>query len=315
MSRGHYALFTPPINEFFSVVCEWIDSHVPGGYIYGPPRQGKSRAVQFWVERLLTERYGVLLPFFRMNYKSHDRFSELAFLTELLHAGRHRFAYSGTRMRKLDRLVKLYATRARNAGSHQVVLMIDEAQNMREQSYRTLCNLQNELDSLGFQLTVISVGTQELAYQHSAFLQGGDLHLVGRFMVREALFRGIRGEAELAYVLKAYDTQTEWPEGSGISYTRYFFPRAFANGFRAADLAHELWSIYVELAPPAMQNTLEIAMEHVAKPAETLFRDHAGDDVTVVFAHDELVRAVERSRYTTYMRAISLMSAAIRHGK
>src|ERR1035437_7634988 len=99
MYRGHYALFTPPINEFFSVVCEWIDSHVPGGYIYGPPRQGKTRAVQFWVERLLTERYGALLPFFRMNYKSHDRFSELAFLTELLHAGRHRFAYSGTRMR------------------------------------------------------------------------------------------------------------------------------------------------------------------------------------------------------------------------
>jgi hypothetical protein len=315
MCRGNYALFTPPINEFFSVVCEWIDSHVPGGYVYGPPRQGKSRAVQFWIERLLTERYGALLPFFRMNYKSHDRFSELAFLTELLHASRHRFAYTGTRMKKLDRLVKLYATRARNAGSHQLVLMIDEAQNMREQSYRTLCNLQNELDDLGFQLTVISVGTQELAYQHSAFMQGGDLHLVGRFMVREALFRGIRGESELAYVLNAYDTQTEWPEGSGISYTRYFFPRAFANGFRMADLAPALWRVYVELAPPTRQDDLEIAMEHIAKPAETLFRDHAGDAVTVDFTHDELIRAVEKSRYKTYMRAISFMSAAIRHGK
>jgi hypothetical protein len=56
--------------------------------------------------------------------------------------------------------VKLYATWARNAGGNQVLLMIDEAQNMREPSYRILCNLQNELDDLGYQLTVISVGAK-----------------------------------------------------------------------------------------------------------------------------------------------------------
>lgn len=309
--RGNYALFTPPINEFFSTVCAWIDSHVPGGFVYGPPRQGKSRAIQFWIEQLLAERYGQLLPFFRMNHKSHDRFSEQEFLTELLQASRHRYALTGTRVRKLDRLVKFYATRARNAGSYQVVLMIDEAQNMREQSYRTLCNLQNELDELGFQLTVISVGTQELAYQHSAFMQGGDLHLVGRFMVREALFRGIRSPAELAYVLNAYDTQTEWPDGSGISYTRHFFPCAFETGFRIADLASELWGIYVELAPPRMKNNLELAMEHVAKPIEGLFREQASEAKLINFAHDTLVREVEKSRYPIYMRAIPLM--AVRH--
>ena len=313
--RGHYAIFTPPINEFFSTICEWIDSHVTGGYVYGPPRQGKSRAVQFWIERLLAERYGALLPFFRLNYKSHDRFSELEFLTELLQTCHHQYAATGTRAKKLDRLVKFYATRARNAVSHQVVLMIDEAQNMREQSYRTWCNLQNELDDLGVHLTAISVGTQELAYQHSAFLQSGDLHLVGRFMVRESLFRGIRSQAELAYVLEAYDSQTEWPAGSRISYTHYFFPRAFEAGFRLADLAPELWQVYLDMAPPTTNSHLEVAMEHIAKPIEGLFRDQASEAVNLEFSPEVLIRHVEQSRYRTYMRAVSQIPASVRRGK
>ena len=311
--RGTYALFTPPISAFFSTVCEWIDGHVTGGYVYGPPRQGKSRAVQFWIEQLLAERYGTLLPFFRMNHKSHDRFSEAEFLTELLQTAHHRYAQSGNRLTKLDRLVKLYATRARNAGGNQVVLMIDEAQNMREASYRTLCNLQNELDDLGYQLTLISVGTQELVYQHSAFDQGGDLHLIGRFMMRETLFRGIQSVEELVYVLTAYDIGTEWPEGSGISYTRYFFPRAFESGFRLADLAATLWSIYQSLAPPKLQTHLQLAMEHVAKPVEFLFRKHGGNAMAVEFSREALTEAVASTRYAAYMQAISLMPLGVRH--
>ena len=313
--RGTYALFTPPISEFFSTVCDWIDGHVTGGYVYGPPRQGKSRAVQYWIEQLLAERYGTLLPFFRMNHKSHDRFSESEFLTELLQTAHHHYAQSGNRLTKLDRLVKLYATRARNAGGNQVVLMIDEAQNMREPSYRTLCNLQNELDDLGYQLTVISVGTQDLVYQHSAFAQGGDLHLIGRFMMREALFRGIQSVEELAYVLTAYDIGTEWPEGSGISYTRHFFPRAFEIGFRLTDVAAILWDIYKELAPPKLQPHLNIAMEHVAKPVESLFRKHSGDAISVEFSRDALIKAVESARYSAYMQAISLLPLGVSHDR
>ena len=312
---GHYAIFTPPINEFFGMVCEWIDSNISGGFVYGPPRQGKSRAVKYWIEHLLAERYGALLPFFHMNYKYHDRFSEVEFLAELLQACHHRFAQTGTRMTKLDRLVKLFATRARNAGSNRVVLMIDEAQNMREQSYRTLCNLQNELDELGIQLTVISVGTQDLVYQHSVFSQGGDLHLVGRFMLRQAAFRGLRCVQELAYVLNAYDMETEWPVGSGLSYTHYFFPRAFETGFRLSLFAPEMWRIYEELAPPKLQSNLEVAMEHVAKPIETLFRERAGDSPTINFTLDEVTRAIEISRYRTYMQSIAVMPAGGRHGK
>jgi hypothetical protein len=248
--RGQYGLFTPPISDFFATVCEWIESRVTGGYVYGVPRLGKSRAVQFWIEQLLSEKYHGLLPLFRLIYKEHDRFSEHEFLSDLLDASHHKYSASGSRRVKLDRLVKLYAARARNAGGNHIVLMIDEAQYMGDSGYRTLCNLQNQLDNQGYHLTVISVGSHELAYQHEVFIQSGDIHLMGRFMVRDAPFRGIRNVEELKFVFDGYDSQTEWPENSGVSYTKYFFPAAFENGFRIANCASTLWEIFVELAPP-----------------------------------------------------------------
>ncbi len=150
-------------------------------------------------------------------------------------------------------------------------------------------------------------------YQHSAFAQGDDLHLIGRFMMRETLFRGIRSEEELAYVLTAYDISTDWPEGSGISYTHHFFPRAFEIGFRLTDLAATLWSIYQALAPPKLQPHLNVAMEHVAKPVESLFRNHGGSAISVEFSRDALIEAVESARYSAYMQALSLMPLGVRH--
>jgi hypothetical protein len=171
LGRGQYGLFTPPINDFFATVFEWIESRVTGGYIYGVPRLGKSRAVQFWIEQLLSEKYHGLLPLFRLIYKEHDRFSEHEFLSDLLDASHHKYSASGSRKVKLERLVRLYAARARNAGGNHIVLMIDEAQYMGDSGYRTLCNRQNELDDQGYHLTVISVGSHELAYQHEVFIQ------------------------------------------------------------------------------------------------------------------------------------------------
>lgn len=49
MILQEYAIYTPPIAEIFDVICEWIENKVPGGYIYGISRLGKSRAVKFWL--------------------------------------------------------------------------------------------------------------------------------------------------------------------------------------------------------------------------------------------------------------------------
>jgi hypothetical protein len=191
--------------------------------------------------------------------------------------------------------------------------MIDEAQDMRDPEYRTICNLQNELDSLGFQLTVISVGSQELTYQHEVFIQTGDIHLIARFMVRDAPFRGIRDAAELRYVLDGYDSDTEWPEKSGISYTRYFFPHAFEGSFRIANISQELWNLFVEMGPHSPGYKLEVPMEHIAKTVEGIFRDFSDDRmVEKELSQEELAKEVEKNAYERHMRAVSYIPSSAR---
>jgi len=139
---------------------------------------------RYWILRLLAERYVKSLTCFRLIYKQHDRFSEALFLSELLGMSGHKYPRGISKKIMMDRLIRLFAIRARNRGGHQILLLIDEAQNMHEPEYQTLCNLENELDQMGFKLTVISVGSHELTYQHQVFVQTGKVHLMARYMVR-----------------------------------------------------------------------------------------------------------------------------------
>jgi hypothetical protein len=306
---GTYSHYTHPIKEFIQTLSEWIDEGIPGGYIYGLFRRGKSVAVRDWSKNLLAMRCDGQLPLFTMSYESHDRFSEHDFLSELLAASKHPLVEGRSRREKLQRLVNLYATTARNAGNNRIVLIVDEAQRMHSAEYDVLCNLQNALEEHRCKLTVISVGSHEIAYQHDAFLRGGGLYLAARFFVRDAPFRGIRSEDELQDVLNGYDVNSEWPESSGTSYTCYFFPKAFAAGFRISALKHELWEVFEELAPEGTGNRLELPMEHIAKTVEGLIRSFGDDDGKIPqIRHEDLVEAVKKTKFHTFMKGASYVS-------
>jgi hypothetical protein len=306
--RGEYAICTAPILEMFDSVCQWIDGRASGGYIYGFSRYGKTTASRFWIPKLLTERYGKSLAFFRFIYKQHDRFSESLFLSELLGASQHQRERATRKNVMLERISRQYATDARNQGGHQIVLLVDEAQNMHEAEYQTICNLENEVDQLGCNLTVLSVGSHELTYQHQLFVQTGKIHLTARYMVRSSRFRGIQNKDELETVLRAYDTLTEWPEGSGNSFTKYFFPTAFDSGFRVANFTEEMWRIFVELGPHITGYRLETPMEHIAKTVEYIFRSFSDEQIdTRGVRKEDLARAIANTEYQGHMAALSYM--------
>jgi hypothetical protein len=48
-------------------------------------------------------------------------------------------------------------------------------------------------------------------------------------------FHGVRSVEELAHVMAGYDVGSEWPPGSGQSYTAGLAPAAWAQGFRMTD--------------------------------------------------------------------------------
>jgi hypothetical protein len=303
-----YAIYTPPIDEFFNSICEWIDNKVPGGYIYGVSRLGKSRAIKFWLRNLIEEKYDGRIIFFSMNYKDHQRPSEREFMTEILTAIGHKFQEGPKTFDRLQRVIKHMCVCAKNSQTNHVILMIDEAQFMHDHEYKWLCNIQNEMDRLGFRFTVISVGSHELTYQHEIFAMAESAYLMSRFMVRNACFHGIRSQLELEYVLNGYDIESEWPKGSGLSFTHYFFPRAYLAGFRIVESSVGMWEIFGELAPSTLNKNLNVPMEHIAKTVEYLFRKHANSDsLKVAFSKAILYEAIKQTGYEQHMHAISLI--------
>ena len=105
--------------------------------------------------------------------------------------------------------------------------------------------------------------------------------------------------------LNSYDVGSEWPDGSGTSYTKYFFPKAFEGGFRLSAFAAELWNIFEEMGPANPKHGLQVPMQHIARTVEALIRKFSDDDIHEPgIKRDDLVTAVERTGYRVFMKAV-----------
>lgn len=59
-----------------------------------------------------------------------------------------------------------------------------------------------------------------------------------------------------------YDLHSEYPTGSGISFTKHYFPGAFFHGWRLADLTDLLWSSFMEMRAQAnVHGKVDIPMQ------------------------------------------------------
>lgn len=303
----NYALYTQPIAEMYQKIEHWIDCRVTGAYIYGFSRTGKTKAVKEWFPALLHESYGERIAVFRCIYERQSLPSQLGFAMALARGVQHRFPKS-TKTRDLEwRLANYFIVRGLKTTLKQVVLFVDEAQYLREAEFHALCNLQNLADDASVRLSVIAVGTHQLLQQRQTFILGHNIHLSARFLANRARFRGIRSAAELSQVLHGYDAMTDWPAGSGTSYTQFFLPNAFAHGFRLAHFAASLWDVYLQFAPSSLSETLEVPMEYVVTPIEILFRSRGIDHPEFTLSTNALRDLIKKTNYSMIMREISNM--------
>jgi hypothetical protein len=276
--RQEYAVYTPPINQMIETISSWVDRRVPGGYIYGASRFGKSRGVRFHVRRELELSFKSALPLVVWVRPSDMQKSERAFWHEILCASGFEFVMpdkpkGATESRYL--VQQRLMTIARDARTNYVILMIDEAQDLTFHEWRWLTGLQNKLDYYGFRFSVFSIGTQQLAYEHSLLGKSGNAHVAARFMVESTRFHGLSSVRELRYVLTGYDEDSEWPIGSGRSFHQYFSPKGFDEGQRLAATAKQFWAALRELVPKSK----EFPMQHIAFAVEgTLKRLAQGAD-------------------------------------
>lgn len=308
-----YAVYTPPMDTMISTIGSWIEQRTTGGYIYGPSRYGKSRAVKWFLKAELKARFKRVLPLV-MWVRADTQVREGEFWNALLLAAKYEFS-SPTKPKNKTVASFLFReylkTLALTARGNYVVLLIDEAQRMTYSEWMWLLGLQNLLDSDGFRLTTVSVGSHELGYIPDYFALTGNAHITARFFAQDARFRGLISIEELSFVLQGYDTDSEWPKGSGVSFLQYFAPEDFAKGRRLEGLGPSLWAAFDSLQPPNVpvkksRAAFELPMQHVALTVESLLKAlRRGEEWDEVVSPKNLLAVVARTGFTDYMRHIS----------
>lgn len=267
-----YILPTPSIDSSYDAVLQWIENRAPGGMIHGKPRLGKTRAIQY-LSRLLNEKFGDKLPVITLLCRDYKVPSESTFFEDLLRAAGHALYKSGRASAKRDRLVEYLSEKVEFSLQNRLVLFIDEAQKLHEQHYKWLIDLHNDLDALDVAVIVLLVGQDELVHQYSAFQQTEKTQIIGRFMVHQLKFHGLKGESEIKKCLGAYDVDSEYPDGSGWSFTRYFYPAVFNSGFRLASSAGSLWEAFRLIKDACgLPGNSEIPMQYFCRTVEFVLK-------------------------------------------
>jgi AAA domain len=269
----HYLLATVVMDNFCQTILRWIRQRCSGGLIYGAPRRGKTRAVRYLV-RVLPELLGIPVPIISFPCRDYKQPTEGIFFQDLLKAAGHLLSEKGSPAAKRDRLIEFLTEKVRFSGQDRVILVIDEAQKLHQANYKWLIDVHNELDAADISLVVLLVGQDDLAHQYSAFKLAKKTQILGRFMVNQFCFHGIVSAAEIGTCLKGYDEESEHPADSGWSFTRYYFPAAFQNGFRLEQFKELVWQAFKDTKEQCgLPGGLEIPMYYFCRAVESVLTE------------------------------------------
>lgn len=88
-------------------------------------------------------------------------------------------------------------------------------------------------------------------------------------------FPGCVSKDYLRGILKSFDQESEFPEGSGWTYTRFFFLPLFAAGFKLGIYLDLIWGALSEIDRAGVNH---LPMEHVFRIIEHLLLANRRDD-------------------------------------
>jgi AAA domain len=288
----------------------WIENRIPGGCVYSPPRTGKTRAIRF-ARAQLKEFFGGV-PILTMLCKDLNRASEQHFLQQLLRAVGHSLWETGSTTVKLHRLIEYLSALVEESGQPRLIWFFDEAQNLHEPEYNSLINIYNELDARDIVPIFILVGQHQLVGQLNTFETSGKTQILGRFMTQQFNFRGLTSHKDIASCLQAYDEATEFPLGSGVSFTSFFFSEAYRlSGFRLRTYAHDLWQAFQQLKDElGLPSKQEIPMQYFCRTVEYILKTRRTFDVAPTISPRIWKEAVRASGFVGAKRYLLSMDEA-----
>jgi hypothetical protein len=305
LQRLRAPIATRPIERMASAIVSAIEAEYRGIVVYGLARFGKSWAVRYLCINLswLTGAFFAA----RLSVpKSHTR-SDGAFFSLWL----ERFALTlPERSSALDRLARLrnfLISKCNEHGTNLAVVFLDEAQRLFPDDYEHLVTLDNELTERGYMLFVVFVIQSDFSGGVMERIYDGNPppHVRGRFLVRKHEFGGLNGVEEIDHALGRLDEHTEWPAGSGRSYSRHFAEKAYEENWRlrqhSAQLLQRAQALRVREKLPAAwtwpMKSFEVCVNFLLTSVAAHRVDFSG------FTDDDIDQALEAAGYIELERS------------
>jgi hypothetical protein len=146
-----------------------------------------------------------------------------------------------------DRLGKTIVDAARLSGLRVAVMLIDEAQAMDVDDFAFLKDVANEIEAEGTTLiTVLMAQDPDFRYVQKKLEHSSRLDLMSRFTLNPQQFRAFESEKDISGVMKQVDNAL-YSDSVEITWTEFFLPLAFANGFRLANFAQVFFSSMADM--------------------------------------------------------------------
>lgn len=273
--RDAAILPTRAIEEFVNIINDWLDYLLPGAIVWGNFRTGKTQAIRYLlanIERLLGSR----IPAFLLSPwdAENQPVTENRFYQELLYMLGYELPESGTGAIKRRRVIDYMIERVREQREHRFLLFVDEAQWLTRKHFRCLMDLHNQLKIADVRLVVVLVGQPELLQIKEGLRSSRQGHLVGRFMTCTHRFDGVVNFADIDRMLCALDEGSEYPVGSGMSFTKYFVPVAFDAGWRMRKQSKLVWSTLTDICErEGLPKINELPIQAISALIRVLLRD------------------------------------------
>lgn len=273
-----FTTLTKTIELAYGMIREQIWLGRPNLYFYSRPRMGKSQcamAIHHLVGQEFPDKFAVLVS---CDVTEEETVVEtICKAIDLVQKSREKL----TKLR--GRLTTHIACELASVLGNHFVLILDEMQALNLHDYKQLQVIQNDLKIMGIATTTVGFAQSEINSRHSSFRLAKEDAIIARFLSQRIAFEGCTDEAWLKSLLQNFDEELFYPPDSECSYSRFFLPNAFANGFRLSNSAAMIYKAAKQavggLAVPIPTEHLFIAVEYMLISS----RMHDSDDFDLSF--------------------------------
>lgn len=287
---------TQKLAETFN---RWIWTGSIGGRVLGHTRTGKTTALEV-VAKKLTNRAGVVLPSHIFYVPRRDKPTIASVYRNLclsvnLHIGTNRASLNADILAS-DFTQYIIDTTLAN-GTNTFILMVDEMQRLTPNQLYAFSEMYDLLRLSRLNLVTFFIGNKlESKRLLEVVKQKEYSHINKRFFSQRFIFDGLRTKDDVNYCLTQYDISV-FPPQSKTSYTHFFLPTEWNNGFQLSSLTDQIWTAFLRVKKQYSLN--DWGMQYFVSAINTLLIDFLPNDGLGNFSIETILACIELSGLTS----------------